>query len=285
MNESRKPTLMQRSYTLPEKILLTALIMAALTLFVYFCRIPNPNVILLSGLVLCAALFSFTGGIVGGVIMLGYTLFFFSANHSFVRFTALNLQKVVISFVSVSVVVIMVGLVKRAEIEAFSTIEALTDELRRENEALQKMSLTDGLTGRRNRTALRQDYDSYTGREVTVMMVDLDGFKGVNDTQGHEQGDRILRRIGDLLADAFGDAHCYRYGGDEFLVIVPDMPQTEFTQKVAAITATHSEAALSAGYVRAKLTKSEQLRTLIAEADQKMYEAKRRKQASDPPLV
>ena len=92
-DKSRKQTLIQLQVSLPKKIVITVVVMVALILFVYYFNIPNPNMILIAGLVLCSALFGFGGGIVAAVIMLGYTLFFFSTDHSFTQFTPQNLQK------------------------------------------------------------------------------------------------------------------------------------------------------------------------------------------------
>ena len=90
---SRKTALMQLQVSLPIKIVSSVLIMFALILFVYFFSIPNPNMILIAGMVLCSALFGFGGGGIAALIMLGYTLFFFSTDHSFVHFTTQNIQK------------------------------------------------------------------------------------------------------------------------------------------------------------------------------------------------
>ena len=72
MEASRKPTLMQRQYSLPKKIIITTAVMFALILYVYNSGIPNPNMILIAGLVFCSALFGFGGGIVAALIMFGY---------------------------------------------------------------------------------------------------------------------------------------------------------------------------------------------------------------------
>ena len=171
-------------------------------------------------------------------------------------------------------------------------IGVLTSEFNRLSENLQNtigdlndLARSDALTGTRNRVALRRDYDSYQGHEVTVMMVDLDNFKTVNDTHGHDEGDRILKEASEMLISAFGEDHCYRYGGDEFLVIAPDISESEFHEKLGSLKRSESEAwgdtgvTLSIGYVRSKLTSSDTLRTLISKADEKMYEAKRSKKS------
>ena len=74
--KQRKPTLMQIQFKLSTKIIATIVI---------FLKIPNPNMILIVGLVLCSALFGFGGGVIAAVIMLGYTLYFFSTDHTLCR--------------------------------------------------------------------------------------------------------------------------------------------------------------------------------------------------------
>ena len=72
MTESQKPTLMQSQVSLPKKAAATVGMMTVLILFVYFFQVPNPNMILIAGLVFCSALFGFGGGIAAAVIMVGY---------------------------------------------------------------------------------------------------------------------------------------------------------------------------------------------------------------------
>lgn len=286
MEESSKPTLMQTQISLPRKIVTTLALMLALILLVFACDIPNPNMILIAGLVLCSALFGFGGGIVAAVVMVFYSLYFFSTDHSFIHFTPQNMQKIAVTLIGVMADMLLVCQLKRAEVQAFNKVEHLTRALHLENERLHHMSLTDALTGIRNRMALRQDYESYLGREVAVMMLDLNNFKMINDTRGHEEGDRILKETAQMLSDTFGGEHCYRYGGDEFLVIVPDVSEEEFRAKLDAMTASQpaeesSGMGFSVGYVHARLNNSDKLRNLISNADEKMYQTKRdRKQAA-----
>ena len=275
-----KTTLMQLQCSLPKKIIITTGIMFALILLVYYCNIPNPNMILIAGLVLCSALFGFGGGIVAAVIMLGYTLFFFSTDYSFTQFTPENMQKVIVSLIGIVVDMLLVCSLKQTEIKEFNKIDALTKELHRENEILQYMSMTDALTGIRNRMALRRDYDSYQDHEVTVMMLDINDFKQKNDTYGHDEGDRVLVETGKLLSETFGEDHCYRYGGDEFLVIVPDVSETEFSEKLesmrqkGSVLMGDSKVSFAAGYVHELLKDPDMLRELISKADERMYEEK-----------
>ena len=177
MNKNtRRKTLLQMEVGLGKKIVLSALIMFFLIFFVYFFRIPNPNMIMLTGLVLCCAMFGYRGGITAAVIMLFYTLFFFSEDHSFIRFTNVNLQKVMVSLMGITMDVILVCSLKRAELKAFEEIDILTEELKKENELLSRASTTDPLTGIRNRLALSQDIERYLHHEVIVMMLDIDSL-------------------------------------------------------------------------------------------------------------
>ena len=135
----RKNTLMQLQVSLPKKIVLTALIMAALILLVFYCDIPNPNMILIAGLVLCSALFGYGGGIVAAVIMFGYTLFFFSTDHSFTRFTPQNMQKVIVSIIGIAADMLLVCELKRAEIREFKVVNELTVQLNNQKESLSSL--------------------------------------------------------------------------------------------------------------------------------------------------
>ena len=96
--------------------------------------------------------------------------------------------------------------------------------------ALQERADTDGLTGVRNHRAILESLDQEiartrrTGSALTIMMIDLDGFKQVNDTAGHQAGDDVLRRVADFLRENLREVdRVGRYGGDEFLLVMPDL--------------------------------------------------------------
>ena len=125
MNQvDRNQTLLQLQVSLPKRVILTVLIMAMLIMFVFSFNIPNPNMILIAGLVICSALFGYGGGVVAGVIMFFYTLYFFSTGHSFTEFTPENLQKVGVSLVGIAVDMVFVCALKRAEMHAFAQVDA-----------------------------------------------------------------------------------------------------------------------------------------------------------------
>jgi len=93
------------------------------------------------------------------------------------------------------------------------------------------MALTDSLTGLHNRRYLSSHLDSLMGRmsdsekPVSLLMIDVDHFKKVNDTYGHGAGDEVLREVGQrILRNIRGFDLAVRFGGEEFVVVMPDTP-------------------------------------------------------------
>ena len=65
------------------------------------------------------------------------------------------------------------------------------------------------------------------GTEASLILIDLDGFKQVNDLFGHTSGDRVLQKVAKLIADEIpGDAFAARLGGDEFAILLPGASAT-----------------------------------------------------------
>ncbi len=104
----------------------------------------------------------------------------------------------------------------------------ITEEKRFEQKLI-KISTTDALTDLYNRRYLDQTLDKELkrarryGHNLSIMMFDVDHFKIFNDTHGHDQGDRVLISIGQTMKDSVRNVDvCCRYGGEEFLIILPD---------------------------------------------------------------
>src|SRR5687767_6217703 len=87
---------------------------------------------------------------------------------------------------------------------------------------LEDLGLTDSLAAMPNRRALHLDYGrAAPGVEKALALLDLDGFKSVNDQYGHFVGDRLIKECAKLLAEVCGkDARAYRLGVDEFAILV-----------------------------------------------------------------
>jgi len=103
------------------------------------------------------------------------------------------------------------------------------DQLRSSFQASLEMAVTDQLTGLYNRRYLAShmsamfDRPSWTGRPLATMILDIDHFKQINDTYGHDAGDKVLKEFADCVSQSVRgiDLAC-RYGGEEFLIAMPD---------------------------------------------------------------
>ena len=113
--------------------------------------------------------------------------------------------------------------------ERLSNVESANVDLLLKNDALSEISARDALTGLYNRWYVMEKIDSEMNRSlrhgcpVSLIMLDIDHFKRVNDSFGHSAGDRVLRSVGQVLRDS---CRIYdvagRYGGEEFCVVLPE---------------------------------------------------------------
>ena len=176
-----------------------------------------------------------------------------------------------------------VGILARTFQELVSNLKNYIARLKEDNAKLEEATVRDSLTGARNRFALRRDYDTYIDKEVHLLMFDIDDFKKINDCYGHAVGDYLLKKTSDALVGNFGKECVYRYGGDEFLVISPDIDEKNYKRVLENLTNELSIISLekqqlpvhfSAGYVYGKLSLQEDLRLMLRQADELLYEAK-----------
>jgi diguanylate cyclase (GGDEF)-like protein len=160
------------------------------------------------------------------------------------------------------------------------------ERLSAEHGAITQQALQDPLTGLPNRRALderlRSLASSTDSQPLAVALVDLDGFKDVNDRHSHADGDDVLRVVASTLRDALrGDDIVARYGGDEFIALLPGAPVSAAKQalgravsRVAALPAHLSRGVtLSVGLV--SLRPQERAEQVLSRADAAMYQAKR----------
>lgn len=158
--------------------------------------------------------------------------------------------------------------------------------LSNKHDAITRQALQDSLTGLNNRRALDERLEQLhacpSAQPLVVALVDLDGFKEVNDRSSHAEGDDALRAIADALRNTLrADDFVARYGGDEFVVLLPgvalEAAESALRRTVHAVGRLPAEVArgvtLSIGAVSARPEES-QVRTL-ARADEAMYRAKR----------
>ncbi|TML12229.1 MAG: bifunctional diguanylate cyclase/phosphodiesterase, partial [Actinobacteria bacterium] len=106
---------------------------------------------------------------------------------------------------------------------------------------LTRLSVHDSLTGLPNRRFLGESFARMLVEQrkgpgrVAVLFIDLAGFKTVNDTYGHDVGDRLMQAVADRLQTAVKpDDAVVRYGGDEFVLVITDVPSTLVAERIAA---------------------------------------------------
>jgi diguanylate cyclase (GGDEF)-like protein len=169
----------------------------------------------------------------------------------------------------------------------------LEEQLVTARDELHRVAMYDSLTGLLNRGAildyLRREIarTSRLQKTVGVMILDLDHFKGVNDTFGHLAGDQALRRVGNLLQSNFRSYDSAgRFGGEEFLVVLPNCGYTALTLRAEMVRLSMASLRLEFDGRPCSLTTSigvatldpnlgESLESLLQRADSALYEAKR----------
>jgi len=171
------------------------------------------------------------------------------------------------------------------------TIAWLATELRRTAASLEFQALHDPLTGVANRLLLEDRIESEAARAnrhnsyLGVVYLDVDGFKAINDTLGHDQGDVVLREVAKRLVDSVRATDTVaRVGGDEFVVVVPDE-----AEQVPRLVASRIAAALKVPFaldcgdtpvavsIGVAVGAGQDGMALMRRSDEAMYAAKRRR--------
>ncbi|WP_252271579.1 GGDEF domain-containing protein [Pseudomonas subflava] len=172
-------------------------------------------------------------------------------------------------------------------------VQERTRELQQAYDRIHRLSMTDELTGLHNRRgfylladqALR--HAARYGGGYTLMLMDLDGLKQVNDQAGHEAGDALLRCAAEVLRSVLREADvAARMGGDEFCVLAPGLAGDNLCRRLQqAIAACNEEGQLfplaaSIGLVEVEDCTGVTLDDVLARADERMYADKRSRRAS-----
>ncbi len=160
-------------------------------------------------------------------------------------------------------------------------------ELVKKNELLSKLAITDSLTELFN---VRHFYDQIVRelsrlkrnpqRKLSLMLIDIDHFKELNDTEGHQVGDQVLRSLGQVIKVCIRkdvDAG-FRYGGDEFAVILPDTDRNQARVAAERIAKQFGafkfgRVSLSVGIAEAKAGEDE--KSIVKRTDEALYRSKR----------
>lgn len=163
-------------------------------------------------------------------------------------------------------------------------------------EQVRHLAVSDPLTGLANYRRLldvlenETERTNRTGRPFAILLLDLDGLKGINDTHGHLVGSRAICRLADILRN-----HCRaidtaaRYGGDEFALVLPESEEDEadrVADRIRSVLATDSEMPQLSASIGISIYRGsgERIEKLLSEADEHLYEdkARRGRRVPDP---
>ncbi len=174
------------------------------------------------------------------------------------------------------------------EQERKQELERYQEEMQAANEQLRRLSVTDELTGLRNRRAFEErlvlefSMSRRRHRELAVLLIDVDNFKLINDRWGHGAGDAVLRRLGAVLRTTIRLPDLVaRYGGEEFVVLLPESGSEaalgfsrRLMERMAAEMWDHEPVTVSIGLaaLNDSLLNGFQL---VSMADEALYAAKR----------
>jgi len=179
----------------------------------------------------------------------------------------------------------------RTQVREEGKLRAMTESLSARSETFEHAALTDGLTGMQNRRYFDDALREYLGefkrinKPVGLMILDLDHFKAINDTHGHDIGDEVLKAVAGCLRD-FTRYHdvAARLGGEEFAVVAPNMDRDLLVKLAERIRTAIAHLSVNAGNVRLRVTTSvglavwdrkESAEDFFRRADRMLYQAKR----------
>ncbi|MFS1703886.1 GGDEF domain-containing protein [Alteromonas sp. AMM-1] len=173
----------------------------------------------------------------------------------------------------------------RAQLE--ETNRSLEEKVKERTAMLEKQANTDAVTGVASRFAimntLSRSYITYQRyyRPFSILMVDVDHFKHVNDNHGHQAGDEVLAALAHCISETIrATDKVGRYGGEEFLVVLPETPQgaavelAERVRKNIEQLALPQNISITCSIGVATITKDTTDDGLITQADKALYSAK-----------
>lgn len=165
---------------------------------------------------------------------------------------------------------------------------ALNIELESNYKVIKKLSETDKLTGLYNRLKFFDNLDYELAKQIrnnsnlSLIMFDIDHFKSVNDTYGHDIGDHVLREISALVSTELREYDTFaRWGGEEFLILLPDINIDDCYKKADQIRKAIesfdfiSDRVITSSFGVAAYEKDEEKDIVIKRVDEALYESKR----------
>ena len=150
---------------------------------------------------------------------------------------------------------------------------------------IERLGTRDTLTGLKNRNCYEQEFGSQVKTDadaIACVFIDANGLHEVNNEQGHDAGDAMLRAVADEIRATFDEACFYRIGGDEFVGFMSDVSLADLRSELDGLRAKlrNKGYSVSSGISAGNPEDIEGLRSLMRSAEQDMYEYKRRYYAS-----
>ncbi|MBL0935358.1 MAG: GGDEF domain-containing protein [Rhizobiaceae bacterium] len=178
----------------------------------------------------------------------------------------------------------------RQQVQEEGKLRAMTETLSARSVTLEHAALTDGLTGMQNRRFFDEALREYLAafgpieRPVGLMIIDLDHFKAINDTHGHDIGDKVLKEVSSCLRELtrYHDVVA-RLGGEEFAIVAANLNDAGLIAFAERIRKAVSSLVVINGNIRLKVTASvglavwdgkESADDLYRRADKRLYQAK-----------
>jgi diguanylate cyclase (GGDEF)-like protein len=176
------------------------------------------------------------------------------------------------------------GMVLTVMEEGQRALHSTNDQLLEAERRLKTLAETDPLTGCFNRRVFRDLVDELRrgdgAREGTVVMLDMDGLKAINDRDGHAAGDAAIRAMADAIrARTRNTDLAVRWGGDEFLVVLPGLSEAEGSARRDQIAAGIAAGGLSASTGMAAYGETVDIMNAVETADASMYAVKAQRRA------
>lgn len=144
---------------------------------------------------------------------------------------------------------------------------------------LDYLSHRDMLTGARNRNSFMEKLEELEGlaHPAGIVFGDVNGLKRANDEEGHVAGDKLLRRAAKAMQQFWGDEFVYRAGGDEFVVLLPDISECDFYRKFEEFYDTvRAKDDVSIAFGAHWAESGSHLNAAFNQADRKMYQDKKK---------
>jgi len=175
----------------------------------------------------------------------------------------------------------------RARISNLIINKQLFDQVQQQRQQLYELAMTDPLTGLRNRNSLadfsRQMQGANSCRSpMSLILIDIDHFKQINDRHGHLLGDEVLSQVGELLAGSCrNEDFAVRFGGEELLLVLPGCPlevasrrAEQLRRALEALEPAGIQVTASLGVSASSPGRDHELESVIRRADEAVYRAK-----------